>query len=107
MIQASIPIIVARDNSAQAPPITVLGYDVTGHVMSEGEPIKDVHFMLFSDTVSKEVREPCACMCPSVKVCKSYATVYVSHCVLSCRNRNITLSTGFSLHASFYGEVGA
>ncbi|XP_038065332.1 nodal modulator 1-like isoform X2 [Patiria miniata] len=53
-VKASIPITIARDSSLPAPPIIISGYDVTGHVMSEGEPIKDVHFLLFSDTVSKE-----------------------------------------------------
>ncbi|XP_071806150.1 BOS complex subunit NOMO1-like [Asterias amurensis] len=52
-VKHALPVTVARDSSAQAPSIIVSGYDVTGHVMSDGEPIKDVHFLLFSDAVSK------------------------------------------------------
>ncbi|XP_022098471.1 nodal modulator 1-like [Acanthaster planci] len=58
-VKDTLPITVAKDSSSPAPTITISGYDVTGHVMSEGEPIKDVHFLLFSDTVSKEEISQC------------------------------------------------
>ncbi|XP_030833422.1 nodal modulator 3 [Strongylocentrotus purpuratus] len=52
--KASITHTVTKDTATVDSPIIVSGYDVRGKVMSEGEPIKNVFFILFSDTVKPE-----------------------------------------------------
>ncbi|XP_072165899.1 BOS complex subunit NOMO3-like [Diadema setosum] len=52
--QASVEHTVTKDTATVESPIFVSGYDVRGKVMSEGETIKDVYFILFSDAVKAE-----------------------------------------------------
>eukprot|EP00057_Strongylocentrotus_purpuratus_P025423 XP_011679897.1 PREDICTED: nodal modulator 1 [Strongylocentrotus purpuratus] len=52
--KASITHTVTKDTATVDSPIILSGYDVRGKVMSEGEPIKNVFFILFSDTVKAE-----------------------------------------------------
>lgn len=42
--------IVVADNIKTANKIIVAGYDVSGFVFSDGQPIQGVHFLLFSET---------------------------------------------------------
>ncbi|XP_063960103.1 BOS complex subunit NOMO1-like isoform X2 [Lytechinus pictus] len=51
--KASITHTVTKDTATVDSSIIISGYDVRGKVMSEGEPIKNVFFILFSDTVKK------------------------------------------------------
>lgn len=46
---------VSNANAPAALPLVVGGYDVSGEVRSDGEPMKEVTFLLFSATVRKEV----------------------------------------------------
>lgn len=49
--QPKVALTVSRDSGGESVAIVVAGYDVQGRVLSEGEPIKDVYFILFSPTV--------------------------------------------------------
>lgn len=46
---------VTNSNANAASPLIVAGYNVSGSVRSDGEPMKGVKFLLFSSVVSKEV----------------------------------------------------
>lgn len=46
---------VTNSNANAASPLTVAGYNVSGSVRSDGEPMKGVKFLLFSSFVTKEV----------------------------------------------------
>lgn len=46
---------VTSSNAHAATPLIVAGYNVSGSVRSDGEPMKGVMFLLFSSSVSKEV----------------------------------------------------
>lgn len=46
---------VSNANAPAADHLVVGGYDVTGEVRSDGEPMKEVTFLLYSATVKKEV----------------------------------------------------
>lgn len=46
---------VTNSNAHAASPLIVAGYNVSGSVRSDGEPMKGVKFLLFSSVVSKEV----------------------------------------------------
>lgn len=48
---------VSNANAPAADHLVVGGYDVTGEVRSDGEPMKEVTFLLYSATVKKEVRK--------------------------------------------------
>ncbi|KAG9337622.1 hypothetical protein JZ751_028379 [Albula glossodonta] len=45
---------VSNSNAPAAAPLVVGGYDVSGEVRSDGEPMKEVTFLLFSATVKQE-----------------------------------------------------
>uniref|UniRef100_A0A8C0VKQ5 Nodal modulator 1 n=1 Tax=Cyanistes caeruleus TaxID=156563 RepID=A0A8C0VKQ5_CYACU len=46
---------VTSSNAYAASPLIVAGYNVSGSVRSDGEPMKGVMFLLFSSSVSKEI----------------------------------------------------
>lgn len=46
---------VTNSNANAASPLIVAGYNVSGSVRSDGEPMKGVKFLLFSSSVTKEV----------------------------------------------------
>lgn len=48
---------VSNANAPAADHLVVGGYDVTGEVRSDGEPMKEVTFLLYSASVKKEVRK--------------------------------------------------
>ncbi|KAF6716052.1 Nodal modulator 1 [Oryzias melastigma] len=52
--QRSTSVHVSTVNAPAAQHLVVAGYDVFGEVRSDGEPVKDVTFLLYSSTVSKE-----------------------------------------------------
>ncbi|KAJ8035005.1 Nodal modulator 2 [Holothuria leucospilota] len=58
-IEASFPITISKDITTIDKPVEVKGYDINGRVESEKEPIRDVFFILFSDTVQKEDVSEC------------------------------------------------
>ena len=55
LLQTEVVLVVSRDSGGESAPIVVSGYDVQGRVLSEGEPIKDVYFILFSQTIQQKV----------------------------------------------------
>lgn len=55
-LQKTTSVRVSNANAAAAEALVVAGYDVSGEVRSDGEPMKGVSFLLFSATVKKEVR---------------------------------------------------
>uniref|UniRef100_A0A8C7ZEH3 Nodal modulator n=1 Tax=Oryzias sinensis TaxID=183150 RepID=A0A8C7ZEH3_9TELE len=52
--QRSTSVHVSTINAPAAEHLVVAGYDVSGEVRSDGEPVKDVTFLLYSSTVSEE-----------------------------------------------------
>lgn len=52
--EASTTVRVVNSNAYAAGPLVVAGYNVSGSVRSDGEPMKGVMFLLFSSSVSKE-----------------------------------------------------
>uniref|UniRef100_A0A3P9MQS5 Nodal modulator n=1 Tax=Oryzias latipes TaxID=8090 RepID=A0A3P9MQS5_ORYLA len=52
--QRSTSVHVSTVNAPAAEHLVVAGYDVSGEVRSDGEPVKDVTFLLYSSTVSEE-----------------------------------------------------
>uniref|UniRef100_A0A8C7ZI33 Nodal modulator n=1 Tax=Oryzias sinensis TaxID=183150 RepID=A0A8C7ZI33_9TELE len=58
--QRSTSVHVSTINAPAAEHLVVAGYDVSGEVRSDGEPVKDVTFLLYSSTVSEEVKQLCA-----------------------------------------------
>uniref|UniRef100_A0A8D1Q8R1 Nodal modulator 1 n=1 Tax=Sus scrofa TaxID=9823 RepID=A0A8D1Q8R1_PIG len=52
--EASTTVRVTNSNANAAGPLIVAGYNVSGSVRSDGEPMKGVKFLLFSSSVSKE-----------------------------------------------------
>uniref|UniRef100_I3LLW7 Uncharacterized protein n=1 Tax=Sus scrofa TaxID=9823 RepID=I3LLW7_PIG len=53
--EASTTVRVTNSNANAAGPLIVAGYNVSGSVRSDGEPMKGVKFLLFSSSVSKEI----------------------------------------------------
>uniref|UniRef100_A0ABI7XGI1 Prealbumin-like fold domain-containing protein n=1 Tax=Felis catus TaxID=9685 RepID=A0ABI7XGI1_FELCA len=53
--EASTTVRVTNSNAHAASPLIVAGYNVSGSVRSDGEPMKGVKFLLFSSVVSKEI----------------------------------------------------
>ncbi|KAG7268727.1 hypothetical protein CRUP_012871 [Coryphaenoides rupestris] len=51
---------VSNGNAPAAEPLVVGGYDVSGEVRSDGEPMKEVTFLLYSATVNKEAVSGCS-----------------------------------------------
>ncbi|XP_036042934.1 nodal modulator 1 isoform X2 [Onychomys torridus] len=54
LTEASTTVRVTNSNANAAGPLIVAGYNVSGSVRSDGEPMKGVKFLLFSSLVSKE-----------------------------------------------------
>ncbi|KAK2504235.1 hypothetical protein MC885_021603 [Smutsia gigantea] len=52
--EASTTVRVTNSNANTASPLVVAGYNVSGSVRSDGEPMKGVKFLLFSSSVAKE-----------------------------------------------------
>ncbi|KAK7913571.1 hypothetical protein WMY93_013782 [Mugilogobius chulae] len=52
--QSTTSVHVSNANAPAAAPLVVGGYDVSGEVRSDGEPMKEVTFLLYSATVKKE-----------------------------------------------------
>ncbi|CAB1344572.1 unnamed protein product [Coregonus sp. 'balchen'] len=52
--QSTMSVRVSSANAAAAEHLVVGGYDVSGEVRSDGEPMKEVTFLLYSATVKKE-----------------------------------------------------
>uniref|UniRef100_A0A8C4XBY7 NODAL modulator 1 n=1 Tax=Erpetoichthys calabaricus TaxID=27687 RepID=A0A8C4XBY7_ERPCA len=51
---------VSNSNAQAAEPLMVKGYDVSGAVKSDGEPMKEVAFLLFSRSVNREDVSGCS-----------------------------------------------
>ncbi|XP_041958584.1 LOW QUALITY PROTEIN: nodal modulator 1 [Alosa sapidissima] len=58
--QKSTSVRVSNANAPAAEALVVVGYDVSGEVRSDGEPMKGVSFLLFSATVKKEDVSGCS-----------------------------------------------
>lgn len=54
-LQTSTTVVVSNANAQAADPLVVKGYDVSGEVQSDGEPMKEVTFLLYSTTIVQEV----------------------------------------------------
>ncbi|KAI9523057.1 Nodal modulator 1 [Dissostichus eleginoides] len=52
--QSATSVVVSNANAPAAENLVVGGYDVSGEVRSDGEPMKEVTFLLYSATVQKE-----------------------------------------------------
>ncbi|XP_073447228.1 BOS complex subunit NOMO3-like isoform X1 [Aquarana catesbeiana] len=52
--EASTVVQVMHSNAHASSPLIVAGYDVSGSVRSDGEPMKGVMFLLFSSTIKRE-----------------------------------------------------
>ncbi|KAF5902948.1 nodal modulator 1-like, partial [Clarias magur] len=53
--QSSTSVAVSTANAQAAAPLVVKGYDVSGEVQSDGEPMKEVTFLLYSATMMQEI----------------------------------------------------
>ncbi|RXM33768.1 Nodal modulator 1 [Acipenser ruthenus] len=58
--QGTTSVRVSNSNAQAAAPLVVEGYDVSGAVRSDGEPMKEVTFLLFSSAVRKEDISGCS-----------------------------------------------
>lgn len=54
--QSSTTVVVSTENAPSAAPLVVEGYDVSGEVQSDSEPMKGVSFLLYSASVTQEVK---------------------------------------------------
>ncbi|XP_016373593.1 nodal modulator 3-like [Sinocyclocheilus rhinocerous] len=54
MEQSSTTVVVSNENAPAAVPLVVKGYDVSGEVQSDSEPMKGVSFLLYSASVTQE-----------------------------------------------------
>ncbi|KAI4889980.1 hypothetical protein NFI96_024366, partial [Prochilodus magdalenae] len=52
--QSSTSVVVSNANAPAAAPLVVKGYDVSGEVQSDGEPMKEVNFLLYSSSIAQE-----------------------------------------------------
>ncbi|KAJ3615361.1 hypothetical protein NHX12_018928 [Muraenolepis orangiensis] len=57
--QSSTSVHVSNSNAPAAEPLVVGGYDVSGEVRSDGDPMKEVTFLLYSASVNKEAVAGC------------------------------------------------
>ncbi|GAB1611346.1 nodal modulator 1, partial [Argonauta hians] len=57
--KSEVHVTVSTDNVFIGEDLIIAGYDVNGHVFSEGEPIKGVNFLLYSDTVDPQLVSDC------------------------------------------------
>lgn len=54
--QSSTTVVVSTENAPSTAPLVVKGYDVSGEVQSDSEPMKGVSFLLYSASVTQEVK---------------------------------------------------
>lgn len=54
-LQSVTTVQVSNANAPAGDHLLVGGYDVSGEVRSDGEPMKEVTFLLYSATVNREV----------------------------------------------------
>ncbi|XP_065096075.1 BOS complex subunit NOMO1 [Paramisgurnus dabryanus] len=52
--QSSTTVVVSNENAPAAAPLVVKGYDVSGEVQSDGEPMSGVNFLLYSSSIMQE-----------------------------------------------------
>lgn len=55
--------VVSNGNAPAVAVLVVKGYDVSGEVQSDGEPMKEVNFLLYSTTIPDEVSKSLDKMC--------------------------------------------
>ncbi|XP_051568464.1 nodal modulator 1-like [Myxocyprinus asiaticus] len=53
MEQSSTTVVVTNENAPAAAPLVVKGYDVSGEVQSDGEPMRGVNFLLYSASITQ------------------------------------------------------
>uniref|UniRef100_A0A8C2G207 Nodal modulator n=1 Tax=Cyprinus carpio TaxID=7962 RepID=A0A8C2G207_CYPCA len=58
--QSSSTVVVSNENAPAAAPLVVKGYDVSGEVQSDSEPMKGVSFLLYSASVTQEDISGCS-----------------------------------------------
>uniref|UniRef100_A0A4W4F4M3 Prealbumin-like fold domain-containing protein n=1 Tax=Electrophorus electricus TaxID=8005 RepID=A0A4W4F4M3_ELEEL len=58
--QSSTSVVVSSANAPATAPLVVKGYDVTGEVQSDGEPMKEVNFLLYSANTAQEDVSGCS-----------------------------------------------
>ncbi|XDV36118.1 hypothetical protein PO909_005962 [Leuciscus waleckii] len=58
--QSSTTVVVSNENAPAAAPLVVKGYDVSGEVQSDSEPMKGVSFLLYSASVTQEDINGCS-----------------------------------------------
>ncbi|XP_007258520.3 nodal modulator 1 [Astyanax mexicanus] len=57
---SSTSVAVSNANAPAKAPLVVRGYDVSGEVQSDGEPMKEVNFLLYSSTMAPEDINGCS-----------------------------------------------
>uniref|UniRef100_A0A8C1DMU5 Nodal modulator n=1 Tax=Cyprinus carpio carpio TaxID=630221 RepID=A0A8C1DMU5_CYPCA len=57
---SSSTVVVSNENAPAAAPLVVKGYDVSGEVQSDSEPMKGVSFLLYSASVTQEDISGCS-----------------------------------------------
>ncbi|KAL7891014.1 hypothetical protein AOLI_G00004900 [Acnodon oligacanthus] len=58
--QSSTSVVVSNANAPAEAPLVVKGYDVSGEVQSDGEPMKEVNFLLYSTAMAQEDISGCS-----------------------------------------------
>ncbi|XP_062854165.1 BOS complex subunit NOMO1 [Trichomycterus rosablanca] len=58
--KSSTSVVVSNANAPAVAPLVVKGYDVSGEVQSDGEPMKEVNFLLYSATIPGEEISGCS-----------------------------------------------
>ncbi|TRZ04195.1 hypothetical protein DNTS_011991 [Danionella cerebrum] len=58
--QSSTSVVVLNENAPASAPLIVKGYDVSGKVQSDSEPMKGVNFLLYSSSVTQEDISGCS-----------------------------------------------
>lgn len=53
--QSSTTVVLSNENAPASAPLIVKGYDVSGEVQSDGEPMRGVNFLLYSPSVTQQV----------------------------------------------------
>ncbi|UYV83027.1 hypothetical protein LAZ67_22001818 [Cordylochernes scorpioides] len=76
--QTEARVTVATDN-AKVSSLTVGGFDVQGHVVSEGEPIQGVHFLLFAHSKPAQPIPDCDPQVPKGFKMESQSLTYLCH----------------------------
>ncbi|KAI7807708.1 BOS complex subunit NOMO1 [Triplophysa rosa] len=58
--QSSTTVVLSNENAPASAPLIVKGYDVSGEVQSDGEPMRGVNFLLYSASVTQEAINGCS-----------------------------------------------